>query len=593
MIKTMISKIPRFSDSSQSKAGLNIVKFAALLIVITVIARGTSGMTLTRVTVASPSRGEIISGVTGNAVVSSVDSLEVYAPEGLSVNEVFVNTGQSINIGDPVLGFDIREAEEKLIREIASLDKLLLDLENLERSEPVNTFSLESAQQTLDRAYEDYNITKAQGDADVAAAQAELNELMRSQADAAATAVEADSSGVNAARRSRDRALEDRDAVFAQGAAEIAAAQAALDAVQSIESAKYDEWHSAVGDDAIADAYRAYLAAQADAAAAEAVLSAVRSRVAGSETSAQRALEDAETALFNAEQSAVAGTRNAESERSAAIERAQNSLTAAQKRAESDLLSAARRIEDAQAGLQNAQRDHSGNIAQRSATDTGNKITATTLRLDIMNREEAVYKLRELVKNDGVLYSDIKGVVSSIKNRGDVTGKDAALSFRDGAKGFEAIMTIDKDDAEMLSVGYECEVTTGRSTMFYVPTVTGIVSAITLPDDNDSVKITIKLPAGDWNEGQRIDVYAIGDRSVYTMCLPLSALRSDNTGYFVLIVETGNNVLGTENVAVRMPVNLLASDNNIAAIEGPIGGNDRVIIGSGKPVAEGDRVRIE
>ena len=152
-------------------------------------------------------------------------------------------------------------------------------------------------------------------------------------------------------------------------------------------------------------------------------------------------------------------------------------------------------------------------------------------------------------------------------------------------------MYVDKADADDLTVGSACEVTTGSRSMYFTPTVTGIVSAI-VPGEDDKANVTISLPQGEWTEGQRVDVQAIQSRSTYNMCLPLSAIRSDNTGYFLLVIEQMTSVLGVENVAVRLPVSVIASDRDMVSIEGPVGRSSQVITGSEKAVAEGDRVRV-
>jgi len=511
-LKKNLPAMQHFSGTSQKRAGMNIVKFMALLLVLTIIARGASGATMTRVSTTNPGRGEIALEVTGNAVVSSVGTLDVFAPEGLMIAEMLASVGQTVDIGDAIAKFDMHELTEKLVRENAALDRLLLDLEVSERTETVDSNNLTNNQRYLARAREDYNLTKAQGEADVVAAQSVLNNAQ---------------SALN-------------DALNAQTAQAAQAAQAASQLTHDAENES---------DIDAADAYTPVTPDESDADKIH--------------------------------------------ELQAAVDAARASLEAAQRRAQDDLRSANRRIEDAEAGLSAASQDHERNLDRRLETAESNRISATVLRLEIEEQEAIVNELQMLLDNNGTLHSNITGVASAMMNRGDVTNKDALITLRDGAKGYEASMQLDKEDADKLSIGSECEVTTGRSSMFYVPTVTGIVSAITPPDENDKVKITIRLPQGDWTEGQRIDVQAIQSRSIYDMCIPLSALRSDNTGYFVLLVEQRSSVLGVENVVVQMPVTVLASDSDKASVEGPISRSSQIITGSNKAVTAGDRVRVD
>jgi len=176
--------VKSFENKSQLRAGANIVKFMAVLIVLTIIARGASGATLAMVSVVNPSRGEITQMISGNALVSSMDTLDVYAPEGLTIQEMIAVSGQTYKPGDALVRFDLHEINMKLTRENAALEKMLLDIEALERDEAVDSNNLNNNQRYLTRAQEDYDSTKKQGEADVAAAQAALNEAQAALNDA-------------------------------------------------------------------------------------------------------------------------------------------------------------------------------------------------------------------------------------------------------------------------------------------------------------------------------------------------------------------------------------------------------------------------
>ena len=523
----------------QRRAGANVIKFMAVLLVLTIIARGAGGATLARVYTTSPSRAEIVQEVSGTAIVSSTDILDIFAPEGLVITEMLAGVGQSLQPGDAVARFDMLEVDTKLIRETAVLDKKLLDMEILERSEAVDSFGVDNNQRSLTRAYEDFNSVKRQGEADLAAAQAALNEALNALAEAEL----AGRSGSNTANRSTPDTANQTD-------------------TDAADSSSPDEENSANPDE-------------------------------GNSTDQGAANNKNPGAADNTNPGATDSTPpEITAELRAAVDRARSLLEAAQKRAQDDLLNANRRIEDAQAGLLAAKQDHERNVDRQSDTNESNRISATTLQLEIEEQQEVVDKLQALLGNEGTIHSEKTGVVSAVKNKGDTTGKDALITLKDGEKGFEATMLLNKEDSEKLAAGNECEVATGSGTMFFMPTVPGTVTAISPPDEDDKVKVTIALSQWDWTEGQRVDVYAVQERSVHEMCVPLSALRSDNTGYFVLLIEQRSTVLGVENIVTRVPVYVMASDRDMVSIQGPVGRNSQIITGSSKPVAEGDRVRV-
>ena len=656
--------LPRFSDKGQRRAAGNIIKFLAALLALTLIARGTSGATLTRVELSAPSRAEITDAVTGSADVSAVDTLDVKVPEGLTVSEMFAGVGQSVNADDALALFDMDEVREMLIRETAKLDKLRLDLSRLNRSEYVDASARAAAQRSLLRAQEDLDSVMAQGEADVAAALEDFEDAMEQLAE------DPDSSALENARRTLRRAQEDYDSAKAQGEADIADAQNAYNTAlneqveypdgTSVDSAQrtlqrarddYDEV-KAQGDADIALAQKNVqdaLDAGADEAeieAAKATLEAVRKKAESdlispgrrvedaqaslekaksdywrsysqsSETlqseieraktaldsaknrarenllSAERRVEDAQASLDKAGQDYAKNADKASDDLLNEIDRAYAAFETAENRARENLLSAERRVEDAQYSFDKAEQDHGRSAQQASDTEAQNSISAVTLLLDIDDQKAVVDGLSELYHNDGMLYSPLAGVVSAAMSAGGMTGASPLVSFLDGAKGFEAVLTLGKSDAEKLSVGDECQVTTGGGSMYYNPTVTGTVSSITAPDQNDRVSVTIRLPDGSWTRGQRVEVQAVMSRDTYDLCVPLSALRSDNSGYYILTVEQASTVLGIENVVVRTAVTVNASNDDMAAVSGPVGRDSKVITGSSKAVKAGDRVRV-
>lgn len=675
------------ADPAQKRAAGNIVKFLAALVIVTLIARGTSSATLAKVDVSTPSRGEIVESVSGTATVSVKDTLDITVPEGLTIEEMFVGAGQNINNGDAVAKFDMEEVAEMLTRETASLDKLLLDLDKLVRTESTDSTSLDNAKKSLQRAKDDYNTTKAANDEDIASAQQELDEAIEAHAD------EVDTTSLDNARKSLQRAQDDYNSVNAQGIADVAAAQVALNdaraqnaesvdttsldnaqrnlqraqedrastiadsnneiweaqnalsTAQNDEQAKLEAWNTAAPaeKDAAEQAYRSAQAKteqawnsltsaqnkandsilsadrkvedaissfekaeqdynknvqqaseslQSDIDKAVTALESAESKASDNLLNAQRKVEDAESSLAKAESDYYKNIEQASESVQNEIDKNRTALETAKSKAQESLLAAQRKVDDAQTSLSKAEQDYSKSAQQTSDTTTQNKISASSLQLDIAAQEKIVNDLQLLVKNEGIVYTDLSGTVSAAKSDGSVSGKDPIVSFLDGSKGFEASLQLSESDAEKLAVGDECEVSAGGSSMYYNPTVTGVVSSISAPDDNDKVTLVIRLPEGDWTIGQRVDVQAVQGRDTYEQCVPLTALHSDNSGYYLLTVEQKVTVLGIENVVVKTAVTISASDDDSAAVRGAFDRNSMVITGSDKAVEAGDRVRV-
>ena len=71
-----------------------------------------------------------------------------------------------------------------------------------------------------------------------------------------------------------------------------------------------------------------------------------------------------------------------------------------------------------------------------------------------------------------------------------------------------------------------------------------------------------------------------------------SAIREDNNGKFILIVESKSSPLGNRYIASRVDVEVLASDDTQSAISGALYGGEFVITTSTKPVEAGKQVRL-
>ncbi len=78
----------------------------------------------------------------------------------------------------------------------------------------------------------------------------------------------------------------------------------------------------------------------------------------------------------------------------------------------------------------------------------------------------------------------------------------------------------------------------------------------------------------------------------YRNCVPLSALYSGKTGYYVIAVEEDKTILGIQSVASFVPVSVIESNDEYAAVEGNVYGCSKIVVQANKEVTEGGRVRV-
>jgi len=75
--------------------------------------------------------------------------------------------------------------------------------------------------------------------------------------------------------------------------------------------------------------------------------------------------------------------------------------------------------------------------------------------------------------------------------------------------------------------------------------------------------------------------------------VPVSALRSDADGDYVLTLAEKKTVTGLTYTAKRVDVEVAARDSALVSLRGSLDREALVITSASKPVAEGDRVRLE
>ena len=112
------------------------------------------------------------------------------------------------------------------------------------------------------------------------------------------------------------------------------------------------------------------------------------------------------------------------------------------------------------------------------------------------------------------------------------------------------------------------------------------------PESNGTKKLLVFNVAGDVQAGQSVSV-SIGQKSAnYDLLVPNSAVREDNNGKFILMIEAKNSPLGNRYIATRVDVEVLGSDDHKTAISAPLYGYEYVITTATQPVEAGKQVRL-
>lgn len=289
----------QFAGWEQGRALCDVVRLFAAMLVCTIIARGASGAALAVVDPVTPRRAELVQTVTAQAALSTDDGFELALPAGLTLTQIFIPAGGSVQAGDALARFDADTVYEALAQAETELARLQLAGDRLSIQQTADSDALAAAETRLARARADRDTQAAQAQAEIARAQAEL-----AQAEAACDAAQA------ALDVLRGR----------MGAGPDAGSGAGPDADPATEPSAEPPADSA----ALAEAEAALAAAEAERARKAALLEQARSAAATANENAARGVADAETARD------AAARAYEDAQREAALQNRQNGIDAAE-----------------------------------------------------------------------------------------------------------------------------------------------------------------------------------------------------------------------------------------------------------------------
>ena len=209
---------------------------------------------------------------------------------------------------------------------------------------------------------------------------------------------------------------------------------------------------------------------------------------------------------------------------------------------------------------------------------------------DIAEQKEEVAKLRD--KSEGAtITAPVAGKIISVNVVSGETTNPAMPVFviQPEGKGYTVSISVTKEQATRVSVGDPADLVNA----WWGSEMEAVVQSIR-PDPNNPSKnklIIFKI-TGEVTAGQSLTL-SVGQKSAeYSTIVPNSAIREDNNGKFILIVEQKSSPLGNRFVATRVDVEVLASDDTKTAIQGGVYGYENVITTATQPIEAGQLIRL-
>ena len=555
------------------------IVFLSVMLVLTFFSNTIMNYSLPEVATQYIQPGSIAAQIRGSGMIESGDPYKVRISGVRKVESVDVYVGDTVEKGQVLMHLSYEDSEAlKTAR--AELEAAQLSYEMALLTGNVDSGIMKNAGSTLSTETYKNNIISlknaiALAENEVKAAQTKVDELNR-WGEALSTQISV--THVDGTDTSAEQAAADA------AKAELDAAKIVLDTANAELEAAKTAWDQAKGNVETAEADLA--AAPEDTVLQEALDNAKAAEEAAKSNyvAAEVTQKDAQTAYDNKkkEYDSVVAVLNNKTNTINSLA----SLKAQQDTNTVNLFHANNELDDKKKVLaekEEALNDYVKNTSD--AIDLNTKYQAVT---DARKKVEDMEK--EMAGSD--VTAPISGTISEIYvTSGLDTPQDGiVLTMQPEGEGYTLSFSVTNEQARKVSVGEQASlVNSWRYDGLQV-----ILTKI-MPDKNDPSQkklLVFDVEGENVIAGQSLNV-SVGQKSAnYDMIVPNSAIREDNNGKFILIVESKNSPLGNRYIATRVDVEVIASDDTKSAITGAVYGYEFVITTSTQPVKAGQYVRL-
>lgn len=224
-------------------------------------------------------------------------------------------------------------------------------------------------------------------------------------------------------------------------------------------------------------------------------------------------------------------------------------------------------------------------------TDLTTQLDLETTLASIEAKQAEVDKLKS-EQGSNEITAPVSGTVLSLNRVAGETieNGETVATIQVAGKGYTMSMTVTNEQAMLISVGDEAEVT---NSWYYSEVHARIISI--RPDPaapSTSKKVTFEVE-GDVTNGQNLSVVVGKKTANYDNIVPNSAIKEDSKGKFVYRVNSKPTPLGTRYTVERIDVKVLAEDETQSAISAALEGWDYLVTTSSKPLTDGQLVRLK
>ena len=196
--------------------------------------------------------------------------------------------------------------------------------------------------------------------------------------------------------------------------------------------------------------------------------------------------------------------------------------------------------------------------------------------------------LEKLIDNEGVIYSEVEGLVSEIRvDVGSRTTEEAAFVVMESSDEFTVRIPVTSEQKRYIEKGDKVILHINDTS------VNTEVTAVYSDATNEQGHIVETVISGELvNVGDSVLADISHQSEKYDFVVPVSAIYADVVGAYVLVERSKDTILGTELVAAKVYVTVGDTNNYEVGIKkSSLTGDDRIKASSAKKNEAGDTVR--
>lgn len=538
-----------------------------IALVFTALSRVSASMTVAKVHVQqfSSRRIEHLVSAQGRVEIRR-EAAEVTQPD-LLVKSINVREGEIVEAGEELFRIDGESLSEK----IDSVEKEIETLE-LQNDAMKQNDALAARQQSVQkaRAGEDYADAKAKSKKATEAARKELSDAKAAANDSSKALAKAEQS----ADSQQELVRQKEDALASCTDTQTAAEEAVKKAEEAVDEQKKlletlentsGEEESPADSTSMETAKEQLQRLQQELTARQEELSQAQAATEAAQGELSKATEELE-----ARQTALTAAQEAVQQGKTDVQQKKSSLEEVKAAGEDAKKAAARAVEDASMGQ--------GADASQAIND-----------LSMEEWQKQLEKLKKLQKEEGIIKASQEGVVTKLYvDAGQRTTDTAAVMLGDVSSGLLFTAQIGKEDAEYVAVGDTVSLKGVGKSLENCPVI-----SVETDETGQMLQVTVETEPGVFSPGETATMEASRSSEEFGRVIPMTAILQEEQKTYVMIADTEETVLGSQNVARKIEVEVLDKNASYAAVDGAALDSEMwVITEQDRYVEAGDRVRL-